>query len=108
MSEGELQSDVIDLAHRHGWRVAHFRTSQTGGRWVTAVAADGSGFPDLVLAKPGRAVLFVELKREANDLSEDQKTWKGVIDASTTATVEVWRPSDWFSGLIEARLTAPG
>ena len=57
MNEAEFQRMVIDMAHLFGWRVAHFRKVQTHGRWMTAVAADGKGFPDLVLGKLGLHVV---------------------------------------------------
>lgn len=37
-----------------GYRVAHFRPEKTAHDWRTAVAADGKGYPDLAMAKPGQ------------------------------------------------------
>lgn len=101
MSERDWQALVIDTARLYGWRVAHFRTSPTAsGGWATAVAADGAGFPDLVLVHPRRGdVVFAELKTNTGRLSDAQREWH---EALTIATVEnahvagvVWRPREW-------------
>ena len=49
VSEKDLQRGIIDLACALGYRVAHFRPVQTSTAWRTPVAADGAGWPDLVL-----------------------------------------------------------
>jgi hypothetical protein len=75
--------------------VAHFRPGLTqAGTWRTAVAADGKGFPDLVLAHRDRGVMFVELKAEKGKLSAEQTAW-GLRLAAAGATWHVWKPSDW-------------
>ena len=91
MLEADWQRQVIDLAHTFRWRVAHFRPAKTSHGWVTPVAADGAGFPDLLLTRD--RILAVELKSETGKLSEDQAVW---LDAFRLAGVEtfVWRPSD--------------
>lgn len=95
VTEAEFQSAVIDLAHVHGWRVAHFRPAQTqSGRWLTPVAADGKGFPDLVLAHPKRGVLFRELKTDDGRLSKWQRQWLYDL-RQAGADAAVWRPCDW-------------
>lgn len=94
MSEAEWQQQVIDLAHLHGWRVAHFRPAQNGrGDWRTPVAADGRGFPDLVCARRGR-VLFVELKSDNGRLTTEQRHWLDALQHAG-AEVAVWRPRDF-------------
>ena len=101
LAEAELLSCVIDTARLFGWRVAHFRPSQTKNGWRTAVQGDGKGFPDLILVRD--CVLAVELKVGGNTLSDEQAEW---IEAFRTAGVaaHVWTDSDWFSGVVEARL----
>lgn len=103
MTEAEFQKAVLDLAKLSGWRVAHFRPARTAHGWRTAVAADGAGFPDLVLAHPDRgAVLFRELKSERGRLTFEQHEWGRTLTAAG-ADYAVWRPADWPS--IVARLS---
>lgn len=91
ISENEWQRQVIDLAHLFGWKVAHFRPAQTTKGWRTPVAADGAGWPDLVLVR--ERIIACELKRETGKLAPAQQEW---LDALTAAGAEthVWRPSD--------------
>jgi hypothetical protein len=93
VTEAQFQKWVLQLAKLRGWRVAHFRTAQTTkGAYMTPVAADGKGFPDLVLVRNGRLV-FAELKAEKGRLGPDQKDW---IDAISGCGIEMylWKPAD--------------
>ena len=102
ISEEQFQKQVIQYAKLRGWRVAHFRPAMTkSGRWVTAVQADGAGFPDLVLVR-GDVVLWMELKAEKGKLSPEQQAW---FDALMAARQEVYvfKPSHW--SVIETVLT---
>lgn len=93
MSEAEWQQQVIDLAHLHGWRIAHFRPAQNArGDWRTPVAADGKGFPDLVLTRD--RLLFAELKTDAGRLTVEQRHWLDALQRAG-AEVAVWRPRDF-------------
>lgn len=97
VSEQQWQKLVTDYARLHGWKRAHFRPAPTGrsGKWVTPVALDGAGFPDLVLARqrpPG--LLFVELKTDRGVLSAGQAAWLAVLTAAGARAV-VWRPRQW-------------
>ncbi len=89
VSEAELQSGIIAAAHAYGYKVAHFRPAKTAKGWRTAVAADGRGFPDLVIAKPGR-LIFAELKSSVGLLTDAQRGW---IESLPNAYV--WTPKDW-------------
>ena len=104
MTEAQLQSAVIELAHVLNWRVAHFRPAMVGKRWMTPVAADGAGFPDLVLAR-ANVVAFVELKSTKGKPTPEQVAWLGALDGVNPAFV--WRPIDWTDGSIEAWLRSP-
>lgn len=103
MTEDELQRAVFDLAKLHHLHVAHFRAAMTAkGRWVTPVAADGKGYPDLTAVGPG-GVIWRELKTDTGRLSDEQKLWiQRLVEAG--ADVAVWRPRDWASGEIAATL----
>ena len=93
ISEEDFKALVIDLAHVHSWRVAHFRPAMTKQGWRTAVQGDGAGFPDLVLVR-GNRLLFAELKSVKGKVSPDQKTWlQGLREACSE--VYLWRPSDY-------------
>jgi hypothetical protein len=91
-TEKDWQKQVIDLAHLMGWTVAHFRPARTVHGWRTPVAADGAGFPDLVLVR-GEELLFVELKAERGRLRPEQKQW--IEKLSRAAETHVWKPADW-------------
>ncbi|HWH13300.1 MAG TPA: VRR-NUC domain-containing protein [Miltoncostaeaceae bacterium] len=94
-TEAEFQRAVVELAQLRGWLVAHFRPAMMrDGRLRTPVAADGAGFPDLVLAKAGVGVLYVELKVGQNSTSRAQRRWHETLDGAG-AEVHVWRPRDW-------------
>jgi hypothetical protein len=98
--EDELLHQIIgagkgatDLAHLFGWRSAHFRPAQTAKGWRTAVAGDGSGWPDLTLTKPPRHII-AELKSETGEIRADQKVWLEVLAGCPNLEVYVWRPPD--------------
>lgn len=110
MTEAELQHAVIQLAHVHGWMVAHFRPMQDyKGHWRTPVSADGKGFPDLVLVSQ-TTVMFIELKTDKGKLTLEQHDWYDQLYAATkdqTAVMSsIWRPRDWNDGTIERLLRA--
>lgn len=95
LTEAVWQRQVLDLARLLRWRVAHFRPARTAdGGWRTPVAADGAGFPDLVLVRD--RTVFVELKVEHGRLSEPQSEWLAAL-ALADAEAYVWKPSDWPS-----------
>lgn len=102
-SESAFQAAVIDYARRRGWRVAHFRKVRTVDkfgrpRWRTPVAADGDGFPDLVLVRRGE-ILFAELKAEDGSVDPEQRLWRSALElveeSSPAVRYRVWRPRDW-------------
>jgi hypothetical protein len=91
VTETEFSTFVIDTAHLFGWKVAHFRPARTKHGWVTPVAADGKGYPDLTMVR--ERVIFAELKVGRNKLSEEQASWVAAL-ASAGAEIKVWRPED--------------
>lgn len=125
MIERDLQDAIIEAARLFGWRVAHFRVAKTKHGWRTPVAADGAGFPDLVLVR-GSRLIFAELKGDGGRVRPEQDLWldalslvaseveMAVADSNLrdltepyAPSVEVflWRPDDWTSGRIDAVLT---
>lgn len=102
--EAPLQDRVIGLARAHGWRVAHFRRARlANGKVITPVAADGAGFPDLVLVRD--RVIFVEIKSDTGRLSGEQKVWRDVL-LGAGAEWHEWRPEHADDGTIERCLSA--
>ncbi len=105
ITEAEFQRQVLDLARLFRWTVAHFRPAQTSRGWRTPVAADGKGFPDLVLVRqyvpdfrngdgPKRnRLIFAELKTEKAKATDEQEWWLDLL-RRTCAEVYLWRPSD--------------
>jgi hypothetical protein len=94
--ERDFQNAVLEAAHVFGWKCAHFRPARTAHGWRTAVAADGAGFPDLVLIHPGRREIIArELKTTSRaKLSAEQQAW---LDGLERCGVDsgVWCPDDW-------------
>jgi hypothetical protein len=106
MSENDLLKCVLSLAKLYGWRSFHARPAMTAKGYRTPVQGDGKGFPDLVLCKPGRPVLFVELKSDNGEVSLAQHEWLDELDKSSGADSHVWRPAYWHSGKILRVLSA--
>ena len=97
LSEDDWMGMVTQLAQLKGWDWFHVRPAMKRGArlWVTPVAGTlGMGWPDLVLVKHGRPILWVELKAESGALTEDQKRVHEVL-RSAQQDVQVWRPPDW-------------
>jgi VRR-NUC domain len=92
ITERGFQVAVIQAAQVLGWQVAHFRPAQTAHGWRTPVAADGAGFPDLVLVRD--RVLFCELKTGKGKLSAAQEDCLGAL-ATAGTSVHCWTPDDW-------------
>ena len=91
-TEAGFQEAVMALAHTQGWLVAHFRPARTDQGWRTPVAAEGAGFPDLVLVRD--RVIFAELKTERGRVRPEQQRWLDAL-AGAGAEAVLWRPSDW-------------
>ena len=92
ISEAEWQKQVIELAHLLGWRVAHFRTAMNArGHHMTPVAADGAGFPDLILVRD--RVIVAELKTRTGKTSAAQDAWLAAFTAAGISAY-CWRPAD--------------
>jgi hypothetical protein len=99
--EDEFQKQVLELARRCGWRVAHFKkvlVQRPNGStyWVTPAAADGKGWPDLALVHPGRGLFLLrELKTDSGKLTPEQRLWLEDLARVPGLDVGVWQPGQW-------------
>lgn len=91
---------VIDTARMFGWRVAHFRPmfDAKRKRWLTPVAADGKGWPDLVLVRD--RLIVAELKSGTGVVTKEQRVWLGALQRAGVECY-VWHDSD-FEGVVAA------
>jgi len=104
MREDHLLKAVLDMARLLGLATAHFRPALSqSGRWHTAVAGDGKGFPDLVIVGPG-GILYRELKTDVGRLEPEQVVWLRTL--GRVADAGIWRPADLHDGTIERELKA--
>lgn len=105
MTERELLGAVVARARLQHWKVAHFHTVQAvvGGkkRWMTPVAADGKGFPDLLLVR--ERVLAVEIKGGGHRPTKEQDAWLTAFRLAGVR-VAVFQPQDLDNGAIDAEL----
>jgi hypothetical protein len=105
VTEAHLLRAVLDMARLFGVTTAHFRPALSqSGRWHTAVAGDGKGFPDLVLVGRG-GILYRELKTDKGRTSPEQVVWLRTLK-SAGGNAAVWRPADLRDGTIERELRA--
>lgn len=100
-----LQKAIIDLAHRQGFLVAHFTAVKTEFGWRVPVAADGKGWPDLVLVRD--RLIAAEIKGDGDSLSAEQKRWQAALGLAGVETY-VWTPRSWLEGDVERVLTHRG
>lgn len=104
---GDLQRMVMELGGMLGWASVHFRAAKTERGWRVPVEGPlGKGWPDLVMAHPGRGrTLAVEIKRELGDPLSPDQVYVHTVLRGAGWTVVVWRPSDLSSGAIQAELS---
>lgn len=84
MTERQWMSHVIGFARLHAWTVYHTHDSRRSVK----------GFPDLVLAKEGRPVVYAELKTETGKPTAEQQGWLALLRL-TPSQAFLWRPRDW-------------
>lgn len=96
ITEKQWQEQVVGLAARLGWQWLHVRSSMYGeAHFLTATSGTlGKGWPDLLMVKPGRKPLAVELKRHGAHATPDQIRVLADLSASGFET-HVWWPSDF-------------
>ena len=99
MSEAQLSAAIVELAELLGWRVFTVRRSD---RAIVA-SRTGAGFPDLVIVRPPRVLVF-ELKREGAYPTATQRGWLEALAECPGVESGAWRPRDWLDGTIERAL----
>ena len=105
VTEKELTANVISMARLFGWRIAHFRSVETKRRgWQTPVQGDGTGYPDLCLARD--RIVFIELKVGRNKLTAEQETWRDWI-LQAGGEWHLLTDKDWEAGKAEEILGHP-
>lgn len=99
MSEGDLQTNVVDCVHKLGGLVYHTHDSRRSAK----------GFPDLVIVFPRTgALLIVELKSSTGSATPEQVQWLDALRRGARLAVRevyLWRPEDWLSGHVVETLT---
>lgn len=99
MSGKALQGAIIDLAHTKGWKIAHFHNvTNARGFTMTPVAADGKGFPDLILVR--ERLIAAEIKGTGDTIREDQVKWAEWL-AAAGVPCYLWTVKVWRSGEVE-------
>jgi hypothetical protein len=94
VTEKDFMAQVVRLARITGHKVYHTHDSRHSA----------AGFPDLVIVRHHMPrPLFVELKSNTGQLTEDQWGWRLVLENVPGADYRLWRPTDWDE--IEATLT---
>lgn len=90
MKEADFQRQIEHLLTLYGWRWFHAPDNlpTKSGRKQNIK----KGFPDLVAVKGGR-VVYVELKKDGNYPSPEQRAWLADLHAAGQE-VTVWWPRD--------------
>jgi hypothetical protein len=97
----EFQSQIIELAHRLGWRHLHVRRSIGKGRkWVTTTNL--KGWPDLQLMHPAVGYVLAELKIPPDHATPEQAELLAFLATMPATKAVLWTPDDWAD--IEATL----
>lgn len=84
-TEASFQDAVLMLAHLTGYCAYHTFDSRRSA----------PGFPDIILAKPGKTLLCIELKTLTGKVTREQWQWLDVLHATKGIRAEVWRPDMW-------------
>jgi len=84
MGEKAFQARVVELAEANGWDWFHVYNSRRSRK----------GFPDLLLWKDDRAVIYAELKKRTGKTSAEQDGVLGGLRRALGTRVFVWRPAD--------------
>jgi hypothetical protein len=96
-ADSPLLEQIIQLAKMTGWLIHHQRPALTANGYRSTIRGH-KGWPDLALAHPNRASVFLEIKPERGYPTEEQVAW-----LASLPNAYLVRPSDWPQ--VEAVLT---
>lgn len=82
ITEAAFQRQVVQFARLCGWTVYHTFDSRRSD----------PGFPDLVMVRAGRPVVYAELKTVAGRVRPEQAKWLELLRL-TPSQVFLWRPT---------------
>ena len=99
MTEDDLLAHVLEMADTFFWKHYHVFEQRPYAK------RSSKGFPDLVLARDNH-LIFVELKDQEGKLTDDQEQWLRLLwqigfDGLSSPHVGLWRPEEWYRGIIE-------
>jgi len=108
VSGKQLQEAIINLGHTFGWFSAHFTSVLATGRdgkprYRTPFSADGKGFVDIVMVRPGDRVIFVEVKGHGDTVKPEQAQWFNWL-SEAGSEVYIWTPRELDNGEIALTL----
>lgn len=91
VTETQLREQIRDLCKIIGWKFYFTFNSMHSPKGMT----------DLILCKPPR-ILFVELKREGQNLKPDQEVWRDLLLQCPGVEWYLVRPADieWFTEVL--------
>ena len=75
---------MIKLSRLLGWMCFHTHDSRRSE----------PGFPDLVLVKSGRPVIYAELKTDTGKPTPAQRDWLDALNKAEGTRAFLWRPAD--------------
>jgi hypothetical protein len=97
LAEGRQDEALLE----EGWRLRLRDLARLGGfeRLYHTLRSRGSdhGWPDEVFGRrePEPRVVYIELKRDGQDLTVDQYHWLEILLAAGQEAYAFWMPSDW-------------
>lgn len=94
MTEAELQRLVAEACARLGLLCYHTYDSRRSQ----------PGYPDCTIV--GTRLIHRELKSARGTLTPEQRRWGSRINRAEGGDWAVWRPVDWYNGVIKAQLLA--
>jgi hypothetical protein len=111
VTEKALIDAIVKRARGLGWKVARFpkvpvKYPGQPLRWMTPVAADGKGWPDLLLVR--ERIVAAEIKAAETGgkvVQPEQEDWLRAF-RQAGAVARIWTPKDWREGHVDQELSS--